>query len=68
MIVNYKLSNWTTVLKGIPQGCIRARIFPDDIKIVNKITNLESPHLIQTNLPQLFQWSEDWQLDLNEKM
>ena len=79
VIVDGEISNWKTVLNGVPQGSVLCPIlfliyinddisskvqkFADDTKVFRKVS-VRDKHNLQDDLDKLVKWSEKWQMNL----
>ena len=78
VIVDGEISNWKSVLSGVPQGSVLGPILfliyindleddsvADDTKVFRKVTNVTDKQSLQDDLDKLFKWSEKWQMLFN---
>ena len=81
VIVDGEISNWKSVLSGVPQGSVLGPIlfliyindlendisnkFADDTKVFRKVTNDTDKQSLQDDLDKLVKWSEKWQMLFN---
>ena len=68
VLVDGEISNWKSVLSGVPQGSVLDSIkvlkFADDTNVFRKVTNVTDKQRLQ-DLDKLVKWSEKWQMLLN---
>ena len=53
-------------LPGVCQPCF-TKVYADDAKVFNKISNPNDRIVLQQSLDRLFQWSNTWQLPLSSE-
>ena len=81
VVVNGKLSSWSLVLSGIPQGSVlgpilfvifikrsTVKIFADDTKIFRTLHEPEDYSYLQDDLDRFVEWSQLWQLHFNKSL
>ena len=65
VIVDGEISNWKSVLNGVPQGSSKVLKLADGTKVFRKVTNDTDKQSLQDDLDKLVKWSDKWQMLFN---